>query len=892
MAAKGRSAPKRLAPEVVQTSAMDCGPAALKCLLDGFGLPASYGRLREACQTDVDGTSIDTLEDLANDVGLIAEQVLLPLDHVLSSADVLPGIVVVRQPGGLLHFVVAWRRHGPFIQVMDPATGRRWPRVQTFADELYSHTMPIPADAWRTWAGSEMFHEGLRARARESRIGADTLDGIIREASAAANWHPLAALDATLRMVSAIRKSGGFGRGDGDRALKKIWTLACDSTQSTDIVPADYWTVRPGQTIDGTEHVLVRGAVLVRVRGVRDAAERERREATLPRDVAAAMREASPQPGRHLLSLLSADGALAPAALAVALVLAAGGVVTEALLFRSLIDLGAHLTLSGQRLATMAAIVCLSAILLALEVPIAGLALGLGRRLETRLRIAFLHKIPRLADRYFQSRPSSDMAERAHSAHQIRELPHLATQLVRSGFELVLTAAGIALLFPDSAPFASAAAFAALVIPALAQPSLRERDLRQRTHTGALTRFFLDAFLGVVPVRAHAGEGALAREQESLLVEWSHAARALLRAAVTTSAAQLVAGFGIAAWLLFSRVGRGDEGGGALLLAYWALNMPIIGQRIAQIAWQYPTQRNLTLRLLEPLGALEEEERAAGGPSPHRTPAPAGSVGIGVGIVLDHVTVRAGGQTILDDASLSIAPGAHVAVVGASGAGKSTLVGLLLGWHRPASGAVVVDDELLDRTRLDSLRRETAWIDPAVQLWNRSLVENLEYGRSGTCGLPVGARVADADLRRVVEQLPDGLQTVLGEGGALLSGGEGQRVRFGRALGRASARLAILDEPYRGLERDKRATLLRRARDRWRDATLICVTHDIGETASFDRVIVVAHGRVVEDGMPSELASRPDSRYRALLEAEAGLRERLWADPAWRTIRLADGHLG
>jgi ATP-binding cassette subfamily B protein len=463
----------------------------------------------------------------------------------------------------------------------------------------------------------------------------------------------------------------------------------------------------------------------------------------------------------------------------------------------------------------------------------------------------------------------------------------MATQLVRSGFELVLTAAGIALLFPDSAPFACAAAIAALVIPALAQPSLRERDLRQRTHTGALTRFFLDAFLGVVPVRAHAGEAALAREQESLLVEWAHAARALLRAAVATSAAQLIAGFGIAVWLLFSRVGRGDEGGGALLLAYWALNMPIIGQRIAQIAWQYPTQRNLTLRLLEPLGALEEEERATSASTQHRTPAPAA----GAGILLDHVTVRAGGQTILEDASLSIAPGAHIAVVGASGAGKSTLVGLLLGWHRPASGAVVVDGEPLDRTRLDSLRRETAWIDPAVQLWNRSLVANLEYGRTGTCGLTVGARVADADLRRVVEQLPDGLQTLLGEGGALLSGGEGQRVRFGRALGRASARLAILDEPYRGLEREKRATLLRRARERWRDATLICVTHDIGETASFDRVIVVAQGRIVEDGTPSELAGRPDSRYRALLDAEAGLRARLWADPAWRTIRLVDGHL-
>src|SRR4051794_26929958 len=72
-----------LAPEVVQTSNADCGPAALKCLLDGYGIPASYGRLREACQTDVDGTSIDALEEIAAKLGLEAEQVMLPLDHLL-----------------------------------------------------------------------------------------------------------------------------------------------------------------------------------------------------------------------------------------------------------------------------------------------------------------------------------------------------------------------------------------------------------------------------------------------------------------------------------------------------------------------------------------------------------------------------------------------------------------------------------------------------------------------------------------------------------------------------------------------------------------------------------------------------------------------------------------
>jgi ATP-binding cassette subfamily B protein len=203
----------------------------------------------------------------------------------------------------------------------------------------------------------------------------------------------------------------------------------------------------------------------------------------------------------------------------------------------------------------------------------------------------------------------------------------------------------------------------------------------------------------------------------------------------------------------------------------------------------------------------------------------------------------------------------------------------------------MVDAEPLEGTRLDRLRGETAWIDPGVQLWNRSLADNLDYGRVGQSGLPVGARVADADLRSLIAHLPDGLQTTLGEGGGLISGGEGQRVRFGRALGRVSARLAILDEPFRGLERERRATLLRRARDRWRHATLICVTHDIGETAAFDRVIVIANGRIVEDGAPSELASRPDSHYRAMLDSEAGLQQRLWGDPAWRTIRLVDGTL-
>src|SRR3954462_6381639 len=103
-----QSSRRFLAPEVVKTSAMVCAPASLKCLLEGFGVPVSYGRLREACQTDVDGTSIDTMEEVAVQLGLDAEQVMMPVDHLLlPESAALPAIVVIRLADGATHFLVA-----------------------------------------------------------------------------------------------------------------------------------------------------------------------------------------------------------------------------------------------------------------------------------------------------------------------------------------------------------------------------------------------------------------------------------------------------------------------------------------------------------------------------------------------------------------------------------------------------------------------------------------------------------------------------------------------------------------------------------------------------------------------------------------------------------------
>src|SRR5690606_9421600 len=181
----GVSAPSRnpyrslLIPEVVQTSAMDCGPASLASLLAGFGLPVNYGRLREACQTDVDGTSIDTIEDVARALGLDAEQVVVPVDHTLRpDAGLLPALTVVRLPNGLTHFVVIWRAQLGWVQLMDPAAGRVWMRASKLLERLYIHAMPVAAADWREWAGGDDFLQVLRARMRE--LGAEDRELLAR----------------------------------------------------------------------------------------------------------------------------------------------------------------------------------------------------------------------------------------------------------------------------------------------------------------------------------------------------------------------------------------------------------------------------------------------------------------------------------------------------------------------------------------------------------------------------------------------------------------------------------------------------------------------------------------------------------------------------------------
>jgi ATP-binding cassette subfamily B protein len=862
--ADGASVKRRFfVPEVIQTSAMDCGPAALKALFGGFDVYLSYGRLREACQTDVDGTSIDTLEEIAAQLGMAVAQSMLPTDLIfLKSTAALPAIAVVRRVDGGTHFVVIWRVHGPWVQVMDPAGGRLWMQRQRFLDSLYIHEQPVPRSAWDEWSTSEVFTAALVERLQALGV-------------AVSLWPDRAHLDAALRLAGCLRHAGQLKNGAEAQRLLDV----CSENRGQ--IPDRFWTIR---TIpDDNENVLLCGAVLLTATGPLTETSAE----PLPESLAAVRSEAPPRVWEPVWQAVRERGWLLPGAIAAALLVAAFGTVIEALLFRSLFDLGRHFQLSAERLGAMAALLLFLLCLLALEWPAAAGQYRIGRYLELRLRTRLMAKIPRLSDRYFQSRLISDMASRVHQLHQLRQLPEIAGQLLRLTASLLVTASAVAWLYPGSVVLVLLAVGVACGVPILFLPAMVERDLRFREISAALSRFYLDSLLGSRAIQAHGAEGTLRAAQARQLEQWAHAGLRQQSLFARADAVQMGLTLALVVGLIVEQAVAVTNPAGLLLLIYWAISIPLIGRQLATVAWSLPALRNTLLRFLEPLGSPEAAINAA-------TAATAASAAAGVGgarIDIDAVSVVVAGRRVLDEVTLQVDAGEHIGIVGLSGAGKSSLAGLLLGWYQPAQGSVHVDGVPLDAAKLAQLRRETAWIDPQVQLFRATLFDNLRYGNGPDAAGRIGAAIDLSGLDAVLERLPEGLQSPLGDGGGMLSGGEGQSVRMARALARSNVRLVILDEPARGLDRERRRQLLHSARTQFATATMLCITHDVSDTLEFDRVLVIEQGRIVEQGMPTALREAPGSRYRQLLDAEDSVGRELWSHPKWRRLRLRGGRL-
>ena len=319
----------------------------------------------------------------------------------------------------------------------------------------------------------------------------------------------------------------------------------------------------------------------------------------------------------------------------------------------------------------------------------------------------------------------------------------------------------------------------------------------------------------------------------------------------------LAAGGGLVLWLGVTAVTSGRMTLGTLLvvLAYLSsLYGPI--RALARLARTLARGAASRERILEVLDSGEVVPEAA-------EPLQAGPPR--QGLALRGVWFAyAEGAPVLRHLDLEVAAGERVCVVGPTGAGKSTLLALLLRFYDPDAGAVELDGADLRDLDLASLRRQLALVPQDPWMLDGTVADNVRFGRPGATREEVEAAARATRVDELIERLPDGWDTQIGEGGVRLSGGQRRRVALARAILR-DASVLLLDEPTSGLDAASEQAVLD-ALDRAAEGrTVLSVSHRLSLAARADRVVVLDGGRVVEQGPPGELL------------AAGGAYARLWA---------------
>ncbi len=859
-----------LVPEVLQTSGMDCGPAALGALFAGLGTAVDYEKLREACRTGSDGTSIDALEDLCHALGFDAHQEMAPLpDAVAILARSTPAVVVVRGPGGAPHFVVLWRVLGPWVQLMDPARGRRWVRRRDLARDLHVHTQTFedaellewfPGTAWCAYGDQR-----LRA------LGSN------RTLASARSARELAALDASLRLAQSLVHEGAVPTRRAPALIDALHKQELAAVAS--VLPRRLVGI---STRDESGAPRISGCVFLTVHGrVSGAGTPVSKLASSVLSTAARR-----PPLRIVLDQVSKAGSRMMLLVLVLTAFAAVLSVVEMFLLRAAFNAQSLLSLPAQRFWGTAMYAAVVLLLLLVETGLASHVARLGRSLELRSRIALQHKLPRLPDKYFRTRPMSDVTQRSQGLFMLRGLPPLFVSLTKLSLDLIITTVALLLLHPRGAVWILAALFFGLATPLFTLRYRGQLEHRVQSHASGLSQLYLDVLLGLAPLRTHGGQLAVRAQQDQHLVAWRDESE---RAVSVLSLSEGLQSFGTlltVCAVLYSFVHGGGAPGALLVVAFWTLKLPLQARSLSTGIQRAPAAMAAVSRLAEPLTAEETKTYAD---ASEATVVQKNRLGIALEICAAKVVL--GTHEVLASVSVEVAAGQHVAIVGNSGAGKSSLLAALLGLVELTEGEIRVDGLLLDQYDLGRFRRETVWVDPAVQLWNRPLLDNLLFGNPVEARGPLAPAIERTELTTVLERLASGMATPLGESGARVSGGEGQRVRLARGMLRQGARLVLLDEAFRGLDRAMRKRLSADLRRELRTSTVLEVTHDVADTASFDRVLVIEDGRVLEDGPPAALLANPASRYRRLFDADVATQQRLWGGPEWKRIVVGSGRV-
>ena len=249
-------------------------------------------------------------------------------------------------------------------------------------------------------------------------------------------------------------------------------------------------------------------------------------------------------------------------------------------------------------------------------------------------------------------------------------------------------------------------------------------------------------------------------------------------------------------------------------------------------------------------------------------------IDLGGGVTFESVSFNyPSGAPVLRHFDLHVPAGQKVGLVGRSGAGKSTILALLQRHYDATEGRVLIDEQDISHVTQDSLRQAVAVVQQDISMFHRSALENLRYGRPDASDEDVYRAADAAHCTEFINRLPQGFDTIVGERGLKLSGGQRQRLAIARAFLR-DAPIILLDEATSALDTESEQSIQEALMRLVKNRTVIAIAHRLSTLNSFDRILVLDRGMIVEDGSPSDLLRRNGVYARMYGRQIAGTKEK------------------